>query len=172
LQQPLLWAGQSHMTEDEKGGTIRMHLSLIMQHLLPSYAIALLLWGAASEPPLKAQDRAISASHVLQGIFRATPVRCLQRMVGLAPSIGAAATVKQYDRQARLPRLAKFPHSPERGHIKVFTDRSLRVCDRGFCGRSQEFRLPRVYCLRPKTAPSVCSRAQAVRAWAGGQKPV
>lgn len=40
---PLLQAGQSHMTEDKKGVTIRMHLSLIMQHLLPSYAIALLL---------------------------------------------------------------------------------------------------------------------------------
>jgi hypothetical protein len=36
-----LAAGQSHMTEDEKGETIRMHLSLIMQHLLPSHAIAL-----------------------------------------------------------------------------------------------------------------------------------
>jgi hypothetical protein len=34
-------AWQSHMTEDEKGKTIRIHLSLIMQHLLPSYAIAL-----------------------------------------------------------------------------------------------------------------------------------
>jgi hypothetical protein len=29
------------MTGDEKEETIRMHLSLIMQHLLPSYAIAL-----------------------------------------------------------------------------------------------------------------------------------
>jgi hypothetical protein len=29
------------MTEDEKGETIRMHLSLVMQHLLLSYAIAL-----------------------------------------------------------------------------------------------------------------------------------
>jgi hypothetical protein len=34
------------MTEDEKRETIRMHLSLIMQHPLPSYAIALLS-GAA-----------------------------------------------------------------------------------------------------------------------------
>jgi hypothetical protein len=38
-------AGQWHMTEDEKRETIRMHLSLIMQHLLPSYAIALLGYG-------------------------------------------------------------------------------------------------------------------------------
>jgi hypothetical protein len=29
------------MTEDEKRETIRMQLSLIMQHLLPLYAIAL-----------------------------------------------------------------------------------------------------------------------------------
>ena len=38
---PLGEAGQSHMTETAKKETIRMHLSLIVQRLLPSYAIAL-----------------------------------------------------------------------------------------------------------------------------------
>jgi hypothetical protein len=37
------------MTEDEKGETIRKHLSLIMQHLLPSYAIALLSFSPTKE---------------------------------------------------------------------------------------------------------------------------
>ena len=48
-----LKAGLSHMTEDEKRETIRMHLSLIMQYLLPSYAIALPSQGALAEPQAK-----------------------------------------------------------------------------------------------------------------------
>jgi hypothetical protein len=39
------------MTEDEKGETIRAHLSLTVQYLLPSYAIALPLGGGWRAAP-------------------------------------------------------------------------------------------------------------------------